>query len=103
MDRVGAVPLGQVEQHHEPGGALTRVPMAEFEAVEPMIRSPSQWPGTARVGDLGGSLADVDHGGDAAPSFPDGAADLADGPAGTQAFGQVTAQLAAALEQYSAL
>ena len=24
------------------------MPIAEFDAVEPMIRSPSQWPGTAR-------------------------------------------------------
>ena len=26
----------------------TSVPIAEFDATDPMIRSPSQWPGTAR-------------------------------------------------------
>ena len=40
--------LGQVQQGHVAGGRSTMVPTAEFEAVEPLIRSPSWWPGTRR-------------------------------------------------------
>ena len=42
-----AVHAGQVQQHREPGGALDQ--RADRRAARaPMIRSPSQWPGTAR-------------------------------------------------------
>ena len=47
-DRVGgALPSGEVQQHHEPGGALDQGPDRAAPSL-PMIRSPSQCPGTAR-------------------------------------------------------
>ena len=43
----GVVPVRQVQQQHEPGGPLHQ--RADRRACRlPMIRSPSQWPGTAR-------------------------------------------------------
>lgn len=41
------MPVGQVQEDREPGGAFTRVPIA-LRLPAPQIRSPSQWPGTAR-------------------------------------------------------
>ena len=47
LDVFGVVPVGQVQQDREPGVRSTSVPMALLLRL-PVMRSPSQWPGTAR-------------------------------------------------------
>ena len=86
-------PLGQVQQHHEPGGCA-----------RPGCRSPSRRgrahdqvalpvPGHRPVLDLGGAFADVDHVRDPAPALGSALAlRLAQRPAGAQVRGQLTSQ-----------
>ena len=76
----------------------TRVPIAEFDAVEPMIRSPSQCPGTARSATSAGRSLMLTMSGIRPRRSTVDAAGLADRPPGPQPFVQVTAQLAAALD-----
>ena len=58
---------GQVQQHHEPGGPLDQGADRGVRSRRPMIRSPSQCPGTARSSTSAGRSLIVDHVRDPAP------------------------------------
>ncbi len=53
LDVFGVVPVGQVQQDREPGGALDERADGALLRL-PVMRSPSQWPGTARSSISGG-------------------------------------------------
>ena len=78
----------------------TRVPIAD--PLRPMMRSPSQCPGTARSAASAGPLADHHLGSDEllAASFRPGSRH-SQGPTGPQAGGQLSAQRSAALDEES--
>jgi hypothetical protein len=89
-------PCLEVEQQHQPGGALDeRAHRAASTRAQDEVAFPVARHGT--VVDLGGPLGDHDHPRDTAPPLG-GAALAALGAARTQASGQFTAQLAAALD-----
>ncbi len=69
----------------------TMVATAELDTFDPMIRSPSWWPGTSSALGFGGTLPDRDRADDAAAGLPAAAA-VPDGPAGAQAGAQLTPQ-----------
>ena len=60
LDVFGVVPVGQVQQDREPGGALDERADGALLRL-PVMRSPSQWPRTARSS-ISGSLRDHGHG-----------------------------------------
>src|SRR6185312_1467838 len=73
------------------------VPTAELDALEPMIRSPSWWPGTRRPSASGRPLADRDRADDPAARLAAAAA-LPGAPAGPQRRLQLPLELPARVD-----
>ena len=90
-------PAGQVQQHHEPGGALHQRADRRLAGPRPTIRSPSQCPGTARSSASAGRSLMITMPGDLPAPLAVLAPRPAQRPPGPQARRQLPAQRPAAL------